>query len=55
VLELLVNGGGTRSIAGELSVSEETVKSHLASIYRKLGVRDRVQAVAHALRTGLVH
>lgn len=54
VLQELALGRTTREIAGSLVVSEETVKSHLAHIYQKLGVNDRVQAVALALRQGLV-
>lgn len=54
VLQELALGKTTREIAGSLVVSEETVKTHLAHIYQKLGVNDRVQAVALALRQGLV-
>jgi len=54
VLVLLADGRSTRQIAEELLVGEETVKTHLAHIYQKLGVGDRVQAVALALRRGLV-
>jgi two-component system, NarL family, response regulator DegU len=54
VLEELAQGKSTKQIAETLVVSEETIKTHLAHIYRKLGVADRVQAVALALRRGLV-
>ena len=54
VLELLADGRSTRQIAETLFVGEETVKTHLGHIYQKLGVADRVQAVALALRRGLV-
>ena len=54
VLEQLATGKSTREIARELFVGEETVKTHLSSVYQKLGVGDRVQAVATALRRGLV-
>lgn len=54
VLELLAEGRSTRSIAAALFLGEETVKSHLARIYHKLGANDRVQAVAIAIRRGLV-
>lgn len=54
VLQELALGKSTKQISETLVVSEETVKSHLARIYRKLGVSDRVQAVALALRRGLV-
>ena len=54
VLELLADGRTTRQIAEALFVGEETVKTHLGHIYTPLGVADRVQAVALALRRGLV-
>jgi DNA-binding NarL/FixJ family response regulator len=53
VLSLLVDGLSNRMIAGQLVVGEETVKTHLRSIYRKLGVNDRAQAIATALRQGM--
>jgi DNA-binding NarL/FixJ family response regulator len=53
VLALVVTGLSNRGIAGKLVVSDETVKSHLRSIYRKLGVGDRTAAVATALREGI--
>jgi DNA-binding NarL/FixJ family response regulator len=54
VLEHLADGKTTREIADALVLGEETVKTHLAHIYQKLGVGDRVEAVAVALRRGLV-
>jgi DNA-binding NarL/FixJ family response regulator len=53
VLSLMVTGLSNRGIAGRLVVSDETVKSHLRAIYRKLGVSDRTAAVATALREGI--
>lgn len=53
VLGLMVRGLPNRTIAHELVVGEETVKTHVGSIYRKLAVTDRAQAVAAALREGL--
>lgn len=53
VLVLLVTGLSNRLIAAELILGEETIKTHLRSIYRKLGVNDRAQAVATALRQGI--
>jgi DNA-binding NarL/FixJ family response regulator len=54
VLVLAVAGLSNRAIAGRLVLGEETVKSHLRSIYRKLEVNDRAGAVAVALREGIV-
>lgn len=53
VLQLLVAGMSNRAIAGRLVVSEETVKSHVRGVLRKLQVSDRTQAVAIALREGI--
>jgi DNA-binding NarL/FixJ family response regulator len=53
VLALLVDGMGNREIAERLFVGQETVKTHLHSLYRKLEVRDRAGAVGLALRDGI--
>ena len=53
VLALMVAGLSNRAIAGRLTVSEETVKTHARGIYRKLDVTDRSGAVAAALREGV--
>jgi DNA-binding NarL/FixJ family response regulator len=53
VLALLVSGHSNKAVASELVVSEDTVKSHIRGLYRKLGVTDRSGAVAVALREGL--
>jgi len=53
VLELLVKGHSNRAIAGRLVLGEETIKTHVRGVYRKLGVGERSQAVAFALREGL--
>jgi DNA-binding NarL/FixJ family response regulator len=55
VLQHLSHGLSTREVAGAIHVSEETVKTYLKQIFRKLGVRDRTEAVAEAFRRGLVH
>jgi DNA-binding NarL/FixJ family response regulator len=54
MLELVAAGKANKLIAWELSVSEETVKAHLRSIFSKLGVSDRTQAVTTALRRGII-
>jgi DNA-binding NarL/FixJ family response regulator len=50
VLELLVEGASNRAIAERLSVSVETVKSHMHHILQKLGTKDRTQAAVLAAR-----
>jgi DNA-binding NarL/FixJ family response regulator len=53
VLALLVAGHSNRGIAAALVVTEDTVKTHIRSLYRKLDVQDRGGAIAFALREGL--
>jgi DNA-binding CsgD family transcriptional regulator len=54
VLQLAADGRTTREIAEALVVSPGTVKTHLQHIYAKLDARDRVAAVATAIRLGLI-
>ncbi|MCH7844856.1 MAG: response regulator transcription factor [Acidobacteria bacterium] len=54
LLALLAGGiSGTDELAEEMFISQKTVKNHLASIYEKLGISDRAQAVVEAIRLGL--
>jgi DNA-binding NarL/FixJ family response regulator len=53
VLALLVAGLSNRAIAQRLVVGDETVKTHIRAVYRKLDVTDRASAVAAALREGI--
>jgi DNA-binding NarL/FixJ family response regulator len=54
LLRLLAAGENNRSIAARHHLSEQTVKNLLSDIYRKLGVRTRSEAVAVALRQGVI-
>jgi len=54
VLQLIADGCSTSEVAGQMYISQKTVKNHLASIYQKLDARDRTQAVLQAVRMGIV-
>ena len=54
VLELLAEGLPNKSIATRLTISDQTVKFHVASICGKLGAANRTQAVRLAVRRGLI-
>lgn len=53
VLRLLSEGLSARQMARRLDLSERTINTHVANVYRKLAVSNRVQAVRHAIRMGL--
>jgi two-component system, NarL family, response regulator len=54
VLRLIAAGNANKAIAGQLSITEETVKSHVTNILAKLGANDRTHAVAIALKRGII-
>lgn len=54
VLELIAEGLSNKLIAHRLNISEHTVKTHVASIFSKLGSSSRTEAVSQAIRRGLV-
>lgn len=54
VLRLMAKGQPNKEIAQALFISESTVKTHVASIFQKLGVRDRTEAVTQALQRGIL-
>ncbi|MFI9307392.1 response regulator [Streptomyces triculaminicus] len=54
VWRLMATGLDNAEVAGEMDISVSTVKNHITSVFAKLGVRDRAQAVIAAYETGLV-
>ena len=54
VLRLIASGNANKEIAGQLSIVEETVKSHVTNILAKLGANDRTHAVTIALKRGII-
>ncbi len=54
VLGLLARGATNKEIALALNIAERTVKAHLTHIFGKLGVSSRAEAVAYAMRAGLI-
>ena len=54
VLQMFANGRSTVEVARTLTISQKTVKNHLTSIYQKLNVRDRTEAVLLAVRMGII-
>lgn len=55
LIELLGKGLSNRELGQVLGVSEDTVKTHLKNLFRKLGVSDRAEAVREGLRRGFIH
>jgi two-component system response regulator DesR len=54
VLELMGSGATNPEIAEQLHLSKHTVKEHTSAVYRKLGVRNRTEAVQRGQRLGLL-
>ena len=54
VLRLVFRGRANKAIASAMFVSEETVKTHMRSLFQKLGVHDRAEAVSVSLKRGLI-
>jgi DNA-binding NarL/FixJ family response regulator len=54
VLQLISEGNSNKAVGTQLFISEETVKGHVKNILAKLGANDRTQAVAIALRRGII-
>jgi DNA-binding NarL/FixJ family response regulator len=54
ILRLIANGNSNKHIARELSLSEDTIKSNVKSLFAKLGVNDRTHAVTIAARRGII-
>jgi DNA-binding NarL/FixJ family response regulator len=55
ILDLLGKGLSNRELGQVLGVSEDTIKTHLKSLFRKLDVSDRAEAVREGLRRGFIH
>ena len=54
ILVLVSDGLTMQQVASRLGISPRTVETHVAKLYRKLGVRTRVQAVSRAAQLGLI-
>ncbi|HEY4389826.1 MAG TPA: LuxR C-terminal-related transcriptional regulator [Paenibacillus sp.] len=52
VFELLVQDKTTRDIAGQLFISEKTVRNHISNVMQKLNVKGRAQAVVELIKLG---
>ncbi len=55
ILQFISLGLAVKQVAKRLGVSPRTVETHIATLYRKLGVKNRVQAIAKASSLGLIH
>ena len=50
LLRLVMGGGTNKEIAAQLGLQEQTVKNHLSRVYRKIGVRNRLQLAIYGSR-----
>jgi DNA-binding NarL/FixJ family response regulator len=55
VLQLLIKGRSNKEMSSALSVSEDTIKARLKTLFAKLRVHDRTEAAISAIRHGIVH
>jgi DNA-binding NarL/FixJ family response regulator len=55
VLQLMVNGLSTDEVAGQLSITVSTLRTHLKKAHEKLGAHSKLEAVLLAIRAGLIH
>ncbi len=55
VLQLMAKGSANKQIAGDLSITESTVKTHVANIFQKLEVNHRTEAVTKAISQGIIN
>jgi DNA-binding NarL/FixJ family response regulator len=53
ILDLVASGASNQEIAGQLFISEKTVRNHLTAIFDKIGVTSRSQAIVYARDRGL--
>jgi ATP/maltotriose-dependent transcriptional regulator MalT len=54
VLQQIATGAANKTIAATLSISESTVKTHIANIFQKLDVSQRTEAVTKAMSIGII-
>ena len=54
IVRFVATGLRNAEVAERLSITESTVKSHLNNVFQKLAVRDRLELVHYAIKTGLV-
>lgn len=54
ILARVAKGRANKEIAADLGIAEDTVKRHISNVFQKLGVNDRAQATAEAIRRGII-